>query len=517
MDDHHASVVRFLPALRWPPVFVGVYAAGASLLGVLVLHFAAVLDFWLTSLRYPFGLDYGEGIVWQQALLIPSPLMYGDIARFPYIVFHYPPVYHLAVRAIASLGVDWLVAGRALSVASALLTGLLVAALTHRAVRRDSGPTASVVGAAIAGLITFSYVPVVICAPLMRVDMFAVALSFLGVFCAIQSLDRPRLLYGAVSLFVLAIYTKQTEIAAPLATLPPLFLINPKQTIKAAGVGAALAVAALVLLEWQTDGGFLHHVLLYNINRYSLPLTILRTAQQGMHGLYFLFAVAGVVSVCRVVTGSGVRVLREQRQLIPAIFALYFVLTTAMLVTVGKSGATINYFIEWMCAWSVLIGVFITPLLAGCTERPLPAVCVMAALLLQVAVLPVRPAPARVTPPAVPELRALVDQVRTASGPVISDDMILLMRAGRSVPWEPAIFAELAATGVWDQAPFMAMIKQHKFAFVITTGHPGEQLYDSRYTSEVSAAINAAYPRTEQHGRTVVHLPPAAPGPLLPR
>jgi len=86
--------------------------------------------------------------------------------------------------------------------------------------------------------------------------------------------------------------------------------------------------------------------------------------------------------------------------------------------------------------------------------------------------------------------------------------MVLLMRAGKPVPWEPAIFAELAATGAWDQAPFLAMIRRHKFAFVITTGHPGEPLYDSRYTPEVSAAIDAAYPRTEQHGRMVVHLPP---------
>jgi hypothetical protein len=518
VEDDQVSVVRTLPTLRWSPVFVAAAAFAALLLGVLVIHFAAVLDFWLASLRYAFGLDYGEGIVWQQALLIPSPHMYGDINQFPYIVFHYPPAYHLAVRAIASLGVDWLMAGRGLSVASALLTGVLAAALTHRAVRRDAGPTARTLGAAIAGLITFTYVPVVIWAPLMRVDMFAVAISFCGIYCAVRSLDQPRLLYCAVALFVLAIYTKQTAIAAPLATLPLLLLIEPRQTIRAAGVGAALAVAALVLLEWQTGGGFLRHILLYNINRYSLPLAALHLGQQGMHAVYCLIAVAGVVSAGHVVKHSGLRALREPCRLIPAIFVLYFALATVMLATVGKSGATINYFIEWMCTWSVLIGVFITPLLAGAVERPLPAFCVIAALLMQVLALPAQPGRAWAETATVPELQALVGQVRAASAPVISDDMVLLMRAGKPVSWEPAIFAELAATGAWQPAPFMAMIRQHRFAFVITTGRPGEPLYDSRYSPEVSAAIYAAYPRIEQHGRMVVHLPSApAQEPLLPR
>ena len=204
----------------------------ALLLVVLTAHFVAVLDAWFDAVRYPFELDYGEGIVWQQAMLIPGSRMYGNIHDFPYIVFHYPPVYHLAVHAIASLGVDWLIAGRGLSVVAAFATGTLVAALVFHAARTSKSRTASMVGASVAGLITFTYVPVVVCASLMRVDMLAVALSFLGVYCAIRSLDRPWLLYPAVVAFVLAVFTKQTAVAAPLATFPVLFLLEPRRVLQ---------------------------------------------------------------------------------------------------------------------------------------------------------------------------------------------------------------------------------------------------------------------------------------------
>src|SRR5262245_14844576 len=64
------------------------------------------------AVHYPFGLDYGEGEVWQQVLLIPGPRMYGAITNMPFIVFPYPPVYHLTVRAAMLLGIDPLMAGR---------------------------------------------------------------------------------------------------------------------------------------------------------------------------------------------------------------------------------------------------------------------------------------------------------------------------------------------------------------------------------------------------------------------
>ena len=68
------------------------------------------------------------------------------------------------------------------------------------------------------------------------------------------------------------------------------------------------------------------------------------------------------------------------------------------------------------------------------------------------------------------KMQELVEIIRKATRPVISDDMVLVLRAGRQVQWEPAIFAELASMGLWDQQPFLNMIQSHAFAFFITQG-----------------------------------------------
>jgi hypothetical protein len=502
-------------------------AAFAIMIATLVARFAVYLDFVVWSIRYPFELDYGEGIIWQQALLIPGARMYGDIRHFPFIVFHYPPVYHLAVRAIAAFGLDYLKAGRGLSAFSALSMIVLIAVLTFSAVKERVSRTASLIGASIAGLITCTYEPFATWSLLMRVDMFAIALSFLGIFCAIRARTRPCLLYVSLFVFVLAVYTKQTSVAAPLATLPILLLTMPRQTIKAIYFGLALGFAILLLLTWQTDGGFIRHAFLYNINRYSATAAI--TAIWGLHSysIYLLMAIASVI--------TGQRWLRDKirsggrtpfRQFVAQstsaqlllIFTLYFAISTCMLATLGKSGGNTNYFIEWMCVWSVLIGILVAssaePILAAITNRPNTSPTIWNALVplilaLQVSLVPWSQSGGLGDAVDLRQQEQIVRMVREATKPVASDDMVLLMKAGMEVPWEGAILTELASMGRWDEQPLLEMIKSHMYAFIITIGHSGDSQYDNRHTPAVTDAISAAYPRTEQIGIRLLHLPPS--------
>ena len=81
--------------------------------------------------------------------------------------------------------------------------------------------------------------------------------------------------------------------------------------------------------------------------------------------------------------------------------------------------------------------------------------------------------------------------------------------AGVPVQWEPAIFAELASTGTWDEAPFVDAVKAGQFAFFITAGARGERLFDSRYNPAVADAMDAAYPVKRKIAGYTLHLPPA--------
>jgi hypothetical protein len=101
----------------------------------------------------------------------------------------------------------------------------------------------------------------------------------------------------------------------------------------------------------------------------------------------------------------------------------------------------------------------------------------------------------------------LLQRIASATKPVASDNMTLLMQAGKRVIFEPAIATELAELGMWDEAPLVAMIKARGFAFVVTTGDA--HVRAARRTPAVKAAIEEAYPKVEQLGaETWVNSPP---------
>ena len=91
----------------------------------------------------------------------------------------------------------------------------------------------------------------------MRVDMLAIALAFVGVAFVVRSERQPAWLALAMPAFVLSIYTRQTELAAPASALLVLLLVRPRATILAGIGGAVLGLCALAWLEWATAGGFL--------------------------------------------------------------------------------------------------------------------------------------------------------------------------------------------------------------------------------------------------------------------
>ena len=103
------------------------------------------------------------------------------------------------------------------------------------------------------------------------------------------------------------------------------------------------------------------------------------------------------------------------------------------------------------------------------------------------------------------ELGVLSQQIATAHKPVLSEDMVLLLRSGQDVLWEPAIFAELGSTGVWDERPFVQRIRNRNFAFIITSGERGEIAFDRAYNPAVADALNAAYPVKEKLAGYIVY------------
>lgn len=494
--------------------------AGVGLLLIVLLYrialFAAA---GFRAIRYPWELDYGEGIVWQQMRWMFTARAYGPIDGFPAIVFHYPPLYHLVTAVSAwAFGTDELATGRAVSllstvaagVASAILVSLLLEGRTSHGDRRMCS--------CIAGLLVFTYVPVAMWATFMRVDMLAVALSLFGLVTAFKSLERPRFIYLAATLFVAAVYTKQTEIAAPAATFAVLMIARPRLALRGIATSLILGLIILLALAWLTHGGFYRHIFLYNINRME-PILLRRIIYVVMAQPIYI-ALAGFVLVRRLAevrsehrSATNVRVALCASPVDIRLFigAVYLLLSTLMLLLLAKSGSSINYFLDWFFALGLFAAMAPSEALRasrGKTDlETLFGLAIPVGLAIGALFAPSPRTDERPDSLHARELAQLARVIAAADKPVISDDMVVLIRGGQDVQWEPAIFAELASTGRWDQRPFIQRIRNRQFAFFVTLDDEGRRTFRERYTPAVTLAMDSAYPYRQKMAGLVIRRP----------
>jgi hypothetical protein len=471
------------------------HALLAALLLVLAWHAFSALSVMALAQRYPYELDYGEGIVWQQALLIPGPLMYGTSQDLPFIVFHYPPLYYFAVHAMRLLQPDMLAAGRLVSIAATLLLMPIVAGLVVLACPRPAtGRTA--LAAMIAALMIISMYPVFMWGTVMRVDVLAVTLSMLGMLVGARADGRFLGTTIALLLCAASVFTKQTQLTTGVAVFMVAMLRNPRAALGATGVAAVVSLAALGLLQYLTNGGFLRNIIGYNINRFSLHDGLeLIWAQRRSFPVGFLAALAATGILVRLAPVSPKASMlqwfrkADRATAVRVALLLNFALASLMLVTLFKSGSASNYVVHWLCLCAVLIGVGLADLQAASIRSMRLA---LAALALAVLAEPRVHFQEQTDPVRLAQQAALVQLIAAADKPVASENMVLLMRAGKQVMFEPAIVTELAAMGRWDQRPLLAMLREHRFAFVITCDQFGPD--GARRTPEVDQAIREAYP-----------------------
>jgi 4-amino-4-deoxy-L-arabinose transferase-like glycosyltransferase len=483
-------------------------------------------------LSWPYELDYGEGIVWQQASMMFTPGAYGRIDGFPAIVFHYTPLYHVVTRGVAALlGMDMLYAGRLVSIVSTVLAMGMVAAISVRVGPAQTSVRIRTLAATGGALTIFSMWPVTYWAQLMRVDMLAFFLTLLGFWLGLKALDRPRLIYAAAIALVAAIYTKQTSIIAPAALFLPLFWLRRDLAIRLVVACLVCGGVTLAVLNWATSGGFVRHIFLYNINRLDVSQLMLAAEVIRTHIILIGVAIASIFLRIRSLrqshTGTWRTVFASNSLNTAYLCAVaYLALATLMLGTIMKLGSAINYTIEFLFVIAIFVGLalidsvrlVLQPSVGAHWSRQtlVTALVIPFALTLHSVRVFEPPFEDVWKPERVAEVKQLEALVRDAQKPVIADEMVLIRRAGKEVVWEPAIFAELAAKNVWDQRAFVARIRAGEFAFFITVGRRGTMFFDGRYNSQVADALESAYPVQQDFGEYTLHSPARVPVPAKP-
>ena len=486
----------------------------ALLLAVLLWQAAGACLDMVAAVRSPLELDYGEGIIWYQAALMAGPRMYPVSTDLPFIVFHYPPLFHLAAR-----GMDWLMprsvtpdlfaAGRLVAGLSALAVVPLVAGIVGVAARRRGWWC--LVVALCAGLLALTVHATRAWGLVIRVDSLAVALSLAGVLVACWADGRWFGTACALLLCVAAVFTKQTQLPAGVAVAVIALVRRPRDGLIAIGIAGAAGLGALVVMQVATGGGFLLNILGYNVNRMALRhLYWVFWPERFSLPVMALIAGSAVVLLAGVWRGAGsVRALwqhvrrADRAGAARLIVLVQFGLASLFVLLGAKSGSNFNYLLEWLAVGCIVLGIVLVDWLPSPRVVTGFAVVIIAwGLLVQ----PQRLLPDQPPAAALAQQAALIRRVAEADKPVASEEMTVIMRAGKPIMFEPSIVSELAAKGRWDEAPLVEMIRSGGFAFMITTDNDPDN--HGRRTPAVDAAMRAAFPNVEKAGpRLWLHTP----------
>jgi len=303
---------------------------------------------------------------------------------------------------------------------------------------------------------------------------------------------------AAAVLFVLAFFTKQTFIVAPLAAAISLWPYRAR-LVRFAAIVIGGIVAGVAVGQWLTRGWFLWHIVTANTNQ---PDLVTFAALMGnflqFNGLPVLVALASLA----LPAAPGERVWRT-----------YFIGSLLTLPTLAKLGASSNYWLELTAATAALLA------LASCRLMTWPATRLLAPTLLagslliavpgyQATAVTVTKTAVELLHPPTPRYLSLVGDVSAAPyrvdasfvekmarepGELLTDNSGLAVAAGKRIQFEFQIFQLLHAEGHWSERPILDAIAARRFS-VVALMHPLDgPIEGTRWSPALQAALEDAY------------------------
>ena len=474
------------------------------------------------AVHYQFGWDDDEGAVWwETAHVTDLRVFYHPIQQYPYIVVPYPPVYHLVARGAAGITGDFLVGGRLVCVLSVLGISLIVGLLVFQASPRRISAGVRASGALLAALLCFRLDSLNRYIPEMGVDTLALLITVLGVFLFLHYAARPTGQYAAFACFVLALYTKQTMVAAPLACLGASAILSPRRALRFLVFSVSLGLAVLGFLAWQTDGEVLRHVFVYNMKQ---PFSVTHWIGGIQENLIEMAPIAAIACLALLPTvdrwttvkrGLFIKWLRAGLESSPyrrAVLVLGMQLGFALLtsVTYGKLGSGFHYFLEWNLACCALSGLIFVRALAGwqpASRYTLGGAAVFLLLFLAAltgfpdslrrinGVFRITQGERRIQQEKSASDAAVLRIIEGTPGPVLCENMVLAMKAHKEIPIEPGIGCFLARLSIWDQSDFVKMISSRRFEVIVI-----RDMDNGFWTDAIVEAIKKHYSLSERIG-----------------
>ncbi len=438
-------------------------------------------------ISYPYQISYPEGFILNQAYLInQGKSIYKGIDDYPFIITNYPVIYpYLCALIIKMTGISF-VSGRFIT----FLASILVVYVIYEILKKDTSKNIAIMSALF--FIASSYIYKN--SPFMRVDMLGLFFSLLGLYFFICSGERRNIFYS-IPFFVLALYTKQTFIAAPLSVAFVLFS-KPKKAVVFIILMVVFYVSIFLILNFLTGGEFYRHNFLYNLNIFSLRQAI-------KHYVWALqnHAVVVVFSVIYLILA-----FMDKKS---NIFVNYFLLSSIIAVSVGKIGANMNYFFEMIASSCILTGLCLQRLRDEIESEKIYIYLTGTAIMVQLILwlhMPFlnEPTPTNKDWQSFRELSRVVAQT---DGAIISEDAGLLVLNDKRVIFQPFELTQLANQRIWNQTGFVKDIENKHFALIILSFDVNCFVDEERLTPSMSEAIRDNYQIKQKIGDYYLYKP----------
>jgi hypothetical protein len=411
---------------------------------------------------FPYELAAGEELLLRDAVQVRSGQpVYSDVNNFPFIVSNYPPLFALLSSLVIPVVGLSLAATRVISTLSTLLCACLIGAITYQG-SRSKIASALCGGAFLGSIFVYQW------GAWGRVDSTAILFSLLAILAA-QRWENWQGVTLATLFCLLSLYTKQTQWAAPLAIF--LWLLSRRHWRHALGFALLLGGAGGLIsigLNCLTSGQIFRHLVLYNTLPYSLRALLgYWRAFTLTHGVLAAIALAYVVMS-----------LARRRLSLPVV---YFAAIALLTVTVGRAGASSNYFLELIAASLILCGLFWGELSQreGYSSMVVPVALVVQ--LLWFWAFPhsplgvyYQPLPSFGYTPQVADVQScqlIDDYVREAGGEILTEGGGFAVRNGKGLYGSPWLLSALEPTGLVDEGllKLEEALGQRRFSLVILT------------------------------------------------
>lgn len=298
------------------------------------------------ALFYPYPLEYGEGALFYEAGQLfrgnfnPNSLYTSNLAP-PYLSGLYGPLFqYLQALLMFVTGPASIAGGRLISFLASLAISYLLYRIGFSQLEANSGFNRRLL-ALFAALTPLATLPFYYWGVLAKTDMLALALALAATERASQAIKQPSFragpYIGAGLCSGLAILTKQTALAAPIAIILTLSLKQQWRglTVYMAVSGGVGGLGALSL-QIITNGKFFTHLFSYNAQPYSLALL----------GINFNYFFTPHILLVLLAGFWLIRSFSFARRGPAQLWNIYLIAALLVSLTSGRIGSFFNHYLE---------------------------------------------------------------------------------------------------------------------------------------------------------------------------